>query len=127
DVVGPAPRGLHVGALGGSVGNAEGGLTAEVVEANSFEEIKALGATAKGKIVLINKPVVRNSQGEGYSAVVPLRHGGAVAAARLGAADALIRSVGTGAYRLTHPGMTAYEEGVARMPLAARAAGDAER
>ena len=37
-------------ALGGSVGTPEGGLTAEVIEVRSLEEVAALGDKAKGKV-----------------------------------------------------------------------------
>jgi len=126
ELLAPSSEILHVTALGGSVATAAGGVSAEVVEAGSFEEIKALGVKARGRIVLINKPVARSPHGDGYGQVVPLRHSGAVAAAQVGAVAALLRSVGTGAHRLPHTGMTSYEDGTPKIPFAALAAEDAD-
>src|SRR5438270_117772 len=50
----------------------------------------------------------------------------AVEGARLGAVAALIRSVGTGAYRLPHTGATRYDPKVPSIPYAALAAEDAD-
>ena len=41
-------------ALGGSVATPASGLTAEVIEVASFEELKALGTKVKGKVVFFN-------------------------------------------------------------------------
>jgi Zn-dependent M28 family amino/carboxypeptidase len=124
EVLAPNRHPLHAVALGGSVGTASAGIAGEVVEVRSFEELSAQGSAVRGKIVLFNRPVTRG--GEGYGQVVPLRHGGAVAAARAGAIAALIRSVGTGAYQLPHTGATEYADGVAKIPFAAITAEDAE-
>jgi len=125
-LVSPSTLPFHVVALGGSVATPREGVTAEVVEVASVEELKALGDGAKGKIVLWNKPMARFASGEGYGAVVGLRGRGAVEAARAGAVAAMIRSVGTGAYRLPHTGATRYDDKVARIPFAALAAEDAD-
>jgi hypothetical protein len=126
EVLAPNPQPMHATALGGSVGTPAAGLTAEVVEANSLEEIAALGDRARGRIVLINKAMTRSPTGDGYSAVARLRGGGAVAAAKVGAVGALIRSAGTGAYRLPHTGATLYDPAVTQIPFAALATEDAE-
>ena len=127
ELVSPTAQALHAVALGGSVGTAAGGLTAEVIEVTSLAEARVLGARARGKIVLFNKAMERSRRGfDGYGAVVPMRGSGAVEAARLGAVGALIRSVGTGAYRLPHTGGTRYDEKVAKIPFAAVAAEDAD-
>src|SRR5258708_182734 len=44
-------------ALGGSVATPPAGIIAEVIEAGSFDELKALGARVKGKIVYFNNPM----------------------------------------------------------------------
>jgi hypothetical protein len=126
ELVAPALLPLHAVALGGSVGTVPAGITGEVVEVSSIDELKALGDRVKGKIVLYNKRMVRTATGEGYGQAVGLRGRGAVEAARFGAVAALIRSVGTGAYRLPHTGATRYENDVAKIPYAALAAEDAE-
>src|SRR5262249_32023524 len=114
---------LHAVALGGSVGTPGQGIVANVVEVSSFEELHALGAGARGKVVLFNKPMNR---AQDYGTVVGLRRSGAIEAARAGAIAALLRSVGTGAFRLPHTGAMAYEATVPKIPYAAVAAEDAD-
>jgi Zn-dependent M28 family amino/carboxypeptidase len=127
ELVGPSTLPFHVVALGGSVGTPPAGITADVVEVSSVDELKALGDRAKGKIVLWNKPMQRHPAGEGYGAVVGLRGHGAVEAAKAGAVAALIRSVGTGSYRLPHTGATRYDDKVTKIPFAAISAEDADQ
>jgi carboxypeptidase Q len=126
DVVAPVTRALHAAALGGSVPTPPGGISAEILEVGSFEELKAAGGRAQGKIVLFNKAMARTRGFEGYGSTVGMRGHGAVEAARWGAAAALIRSVGTGAYRLPHTGATHYDDKLPPIPFAAIAAEDAD-
>src|SRR5262249_10577918 len=44
-------------ALGGSVATPPHGITADVVEVNSFDELKQLGDKVKGRIVYYNNPM----------------------------------------------------------------------
>ncbi|MSP62023.1 MAG: peptidase M28 family protein [Myxococcales bacterium] len=127
ELLAPSVQSLHALTLGNSVGTPPGGITAEVIEVTSLDEAKALGEKAKGKIVLFNKAMNRVGQGfDGYGAVVPMRGAGAIEAARNGAVAALIRSVGTGAYRLPHTGATHYDDKVTKIPFAAITAEDAD-
>ena len=41
-------KALRICALGGSIGTSKAGITAEVIEVSSFDELKALGGQAKG-------------------------------------------------------------------------------
>ncbi|MBZ5572960.1 MAG: M20/M25/M40 family metallo-hydrolase [Acidobacteriia bacterium] len=97
-------------ALGGSAPTSASGLTAEVVVVKSFEELKALGrGKVAGKIVLFNvvfdKQKASNGMaGEAYGEAVEYRAIGGRAAAELGAAACLVRSVGGADYRLPHTG-----------------------
>jgi carboxypeptidase Q len=126
-IVAPIFAPMAVTALGLSDPTPEGGITAEVIEVRSLEELKAAAAKAKGRIVLYNRPVLPNGGEEhGYGAAAALRHDGAVEAAKLGAVGALIRSLGTAAFRLPHTGMTEREEGVPRVPFAAISQEDAD-
>jgi hypothetical protein len=125
-LVSPSTLPFHVVALGGSVATAPAGVTADVVEVASVDDLKLLGPQVKGKIVLWNKPMQRFPSGEGYGQVVGLRGRGAIEAAKLGAVAALIRSVGTGEYRLPHTGATRYDDKVTKIPFAAIAAEDAD-
>jgi Zn-dependent M28 family amino/carboxypeptidase len=126
EIVAPVTRALHATALGGSVATPTGGISGEILEVASFDELKSLGARAQGKIVLFNRPMLRTRGFEGYGSTVGLRGHGAVEAARFGAAAALIRSVGTGAYRLPHTGATHYDDKLPPIPFAAIAAEDAD-
>jgi hypothetical protein len=126
EIVGDTPRRLRVAALGGSVATPADGLTAEVLEVASVDELKAAGARAQGKLIFYNKAMPRSRGFDGYGAVVGLRSRGAVEAARLGAVGVLLRSVGTGAFGLPHTGGMRYDDQVARIPAAALAAEDAE-
>jgi hypothetical protein len=118
---------MHLVALGPSVPTGPDGITADVVEVASFDQLKVLGDGARGKIVLFNpRPMQRGRTFEEYGRVVAFRGGGAVAAARLGAVAVLVRSAGTGAYRLPHTGGMHYEDSVPKIPAAAVSAEDAE-
>lgn len=127
EVVAPAKQAMRVVALGPSVPTGPDGITADVVEVASFDELKALGDAARGKIVLFNaRQMQRGRTFEEYGRVQAFRGGGAVAAARQGAAAVLVRSAGTGAYRLPHTGGMHYDDGVAKIPAAAISSEDAD-
>ncbi len=119
-------------ALGGSVATPADGLTAEVVVADSFEDLKKLPAGAvRGKILLLNEKFDKRlaAQGDGLSAygqAVVYRGAGPAVAASLGAVAVLVRSVGNADYRLPHTGATMYAEGLPKIPAAAVTAEDAD-
>jgi Zn-dependent M28 family amino/carboxypeptidase len=125
DVVAPNAQKLTLTALGPSVGTPPEGLTAEVIEVRSFDELKALGDGAKGKIVLFHH-VMQHSTFPEYGAAQQFRSSGASAAARAGAIASLIRSAGSGSYRLPHTGGVRYDESVPKIPAAALSAEDAD-
>jgi carboxypeptidase Q len=119
-------------ALGGSVATPPGGMTADVVVVNSFDELNALGrARVEGKIVLYNERfddrMAKQGYGEeAYRQAQVYRGAGPSAAARLGAVAALIRSVGGAQYRLPHTGSTRYATDAPQIPAAALAGEDAD-
>jgi carboxypeptidase Q len=105
EIVSPAlktPRPLALTALGGSGGTPAGGVTAEVVEVRSLAELGALGEKVRGKIVLFQHDM---AVAHDYGLTSGLRANGPVAAARLGAVAALIRSLATASFRSPHTGM----------------------
>ena len=112
-------------ALGGSVATKAEGITAELIEVSSFDELKALGKQKiKGKIVVYNNPmdmelVRKRRTFEAYSKAVAFRGAGASRAAEFGAVAALIRSVGSGSLRNPHTGALRYDEKLPRIPAAA--------
>lgn len=115
-------------ALSGCSATPAGGITADVVVVHSFDELTALGREkVAGKIVLHNVPYdERKALGgyafEAYGDAVAYRVAGAKAAAALGAAASLVRSVGGVNYRLPHTGFSL----AAGIPDAALAAEDAD-
>ena len=48
---------LSIAALGGSIGTPASGITVEVLEVQSFEELKQKQDLAKGKIIFFNRPM----------------------------------------------------------------------
>ncbi len=126
-IVSPIDAPMAVTALGMSDPTPEGGVTGEVVEVGSFDDLKAAGEKVRGKIVLYNRPMLPNGGPEhGYGAGASLRHRGASEAAKLGAVATLIRSLGTAAFRIPHTGGMEYEEGVPHVPAAAISSEDAD-
>jgi hypothetical protein len=119
-------------ALGGSVATPVEGLTAEVVVAEDFDELKSLGKEkVQGRIVVFNHPfdklmAAQDHGGDAYGEAVVYRSDGPSAAARLGAVAALVRSVGGAAYRLPHTGATKYADDAPKIPAAALTEEDAE-
>ncbi len=104
---------IVVTALGGNTPTPAGGLTAEVVVVNSFDELKALGREqVEGKIVLFNvaydqQKAMAGFWGEAYGEAVDYRGRGAKQSAALGAIACLVRSVGGADYRIPHTGHNA--------------------
>jgi hypothetical protein len=121
---------LHLTTLGGSVATPRKGLTAPVLVVHSFDELKAHAAEARGRIVLFDRAFNQTLADNGhamsaYSEAVEYRVKGASAAARVGAAAALIRSVGGADFRLPHTGVMRYEDDAPKIPSAALSAEDA--
>ena len=118
-------------ALGHSVATLPDGITAEIVVVNTFDELNALGrAKVAGKIVLFNEIYDARLADAGFSfdaygQAVAYRAGGPIAAAKLGAVGALVRSVGNADYRLPHTGGTYYSQDAPKIPAAAVTAEDA--
>jgi len=112
---------LTVCALGGSIATPREGITAEVVEVRSFEELRALGDKSKGKIVFFNRPMERErfSTGEAYGRAVNQRGQGAMEAAKVGGVAALIRSMTTRLDDVPHTGMMVYSDTIPKVPTAA--------
>src|SRR2546422_2997499 len=119
-------------ALGASVATPPDGITAEVVVAKNFDELKALPRDkVAGKIVLFNYPfdkqmAAEGRGGEAYGEAVVYRGDGPSAAARQGAVACLIRSVGGADYRLPHTGQTKYADDAPKIPAGAVTAEDAD-
>jgi carboxypeptidase Q len=115
-------------ALGGSTSTPAEGISADMVVVNNFDELKALGREkVAGKIVFFNELFDKQKAAAGmafmaYGEAVRYRAAGPKAAADLGAAAALVRSVGNADYRLPHTGWSL----PAGIPAGAITAEDAE-
>ena len=126
------PQKIVLCALGGSVATPASGVTAEVIVASNFDELKTLGQEkVAGKIVLFNYAfdklmAAEGRGGDAYGQAVTYRSDGPVAAARQGAIACLIRSVGGAEYRIPHTGQTHYAEDASKIPAAAVTAEDAD-
>ena len=123
----PEKRPLVILGLGGTVATPKGGIEAEVMVVDSFEDLEKRAAEAKDKIVLFDVPMAAYSEekGAGYGDVAKYRSKGPSAAARLGAKAALVRSLTAKSLRTPHTGATNYEQGVTKIPAAAVTTEDA--
>jgi len=119
DLVSPREAALPMLALGGSIGTPRDGITAEVLVVNSFDDLSANAAKARGKIVLFDVPFTT------YGSTVRYRGTGAVEAARVGAVASLVRSVGPFSMRTPHTGGMRYDSTVRQIPSAAITGEDA--
>ncbi|RWY55801.1 M20/M25/M40 family metallo-hydrolase [Mucilaginibacter gilvus] len=113
---------VPIAALGMSVGTPAAGITANIVEVKSLKELDALGESViKGKIVFFNGPFDPRfiETGQGYGAAGIQRFAGPSAAAKYGAAGAIVRSITPALDDYPHTGGTVYAEGGRKIPAAA--------
>lgn len=115
---GAADRALDVSALGWSGSTSDDGIDAEVVRVATVDDVANLPkAEVQGKIVFIDSPMRRTTDGSGYGQAVATRFSAQTATAARGALAALIRSVGTDEHH-PHTGTTNREPPVA-LPIGA--------
>ena len=130
-LVSPTNHNIVITALGGSVATPAAGITADVIEVNSFDDLKTLGtAKLRGKIVFYNNPMdmdlVRARRAfEAYRIAVAFRGLGASRAAEYGAKAVVIRSIGSASLRTPHTGALRYDPKQPKIPAAAMTAEDA--
>lgn len=106
-------------ALGNSEGTGPNGLTAEVVEVKTLDEVEHLGkARLEGKIVFFNRPMdaTQFRTFNAYGGAVDQRVWGASKAAEFGAIGVLVRSMTTNLDDVPHTGTLVYREGIAKIP-----------
>lgn len=119
---------LTVCALGGSIATPAKGIEAEVVEVKDFDQMRALGESAKGKIIFFNRafdPTKLNTF-EAYSGAVDQRSRGAIEGSKAGAVAVLVRSMTQTIDDVPHTGMMNYADTVKKIPAAAVSTLDAE-
>ncbi|MBS4027317.1 MAG: M20/M25/M40 family metallo-hydrolase [Ignavibacteriales bacterium] len=112
---------LSICALGGSIRTPAEGITAEIIEVHTFEELQSLGEKAKGKIIFFNRPMERSKimTFEAYGGAVNQRGSGAIEAAKAGGVAALVRSMTTAVDDFPHTGSMGYVDTVKKVPSAA--------
>jgi carboxypeptidase Q len=121
EIVDPPRHALTILGLGGSVATPPGGLEAEVLVVESFNELRMRAAEARGRIVLFNEPFTN------YADTVSYRTGSARAAAQAGAVAVLVRAVGPVGLRTPHTGSVQYQADLPAIPAAAVSGEDANR
>ena len=102
---------FNICALGLSVATPKSGITANVIEVKSLEELKALGeAKVKGNIIFFNRPMNPEfiETFNAYGTCVDQRSSGAREAGKLGALGVIVRSMNLRLDDLPHTGMTNY-------------------
>ncbi len=115
-------RELPILALGGSIATPPGGIEAEVIAVQDFEELKALGEDrVRGRIVLFARPMedANVSTFRSYGGAVGQRSQGPAEAASYGAVATLVRSMTLRRDDVPHTGATRYRPGIPKIPAAA--------
>jgi len=109
---------ISICALGGSIATPKDGISAEVLEVKSFEELRKLGEKARGKIIFFNRPMdpTHLETFEAYGEAADQRVSGAVEAAKAGGTAALVRSLTLGENDFPHTGLMKYDAGAAKIP-----------
>ena len=120
---------LNALALGNSVGTPKGGITADVIEVKSLDEVEQLGLEKiQGKIVFYNRPMdpkqIRTFNA--YGGAVDQRVYGASKAAQFGAVAVLVRSMTTRLDDYPHTGVLVYDEEIKKIPAIAISTNDSE-
>ncbi len=120
---------LNICALGGSVATPEKGITADVVEVGSIDELKKLDDNqVKGKIVFINQPMDAKfiDTFHAYGGCAGIRVRGADEAAAKGAVAVVIRSLTLSNDDFPHTGVMIYKTDQ-KIPAAALSTNDANK
>ncbi|MDB5688985.1 MAG: peptidase [Sphingomonas bacterium] len=128
EITAPFPQKLAITALGNSGATPPAGLTAEVVGFASLDALIAADpAKVRGKIVFVTHRMGATQDGSSYGPFGNVRRAGPSAAAKLGAAAIVIRSIGTDHHRNPHTGVQSWAAGVTPIPAAALSVPDAEQ
>ena len=112
---------LSILALGGSIPTSPDGITAEVIEVKSFEELASKKNFVKGKIVFFSRELDQSKINTfaGYGGAVDQRVNGAIEASKYGAVAVLVRSITTLHDNNPHTGVMDYNDTIPKIPAAA--------
>jgi hypothetical protein len=97
-------------ALGGSIATPTEGITGEVIEVQSLEEVESLGEKLRGKIVFFNRPFddTHIQTFKAYGGCVDQRYAGAMTCGKFGAIAAIVRSMTSSIDDYPHTGAMSY-------------------
>lgn len=122
-VKGDKKTAVSICALGGSIATPKNGITAEVVEITTWDELKQMGEKnmLKDKIVFYNMPWDQSNINtfESYGAAVEPRWAGAFRAAPYGAVGVVVRSAASNVDTYPHTGSMSYKDSVKKIPACA--------
>ena len=113
---------VPLAALGGSIATPTKGITAEVIEVKTFQELREMPKEkVQGKIVFFNRPMdaTKINTFEAYGQAGDQRRSGANEASKMGAIGVIIRSLSSTENDFPHTGSMQYATGVALIPAAA--------
>ncbi|HKE44421.1 MAG TPA: M28 family peptidase [Steroidobacteraceae bacterium] len=126
-IVSPISRRLAIAGLGNSAPTPASGIEAELTCFSSLPQlIAAPPGSLSGKIALVNHPMVRTQNEEGYRSAARARTEGPALAAARGAVAYLTRSITASDAPLPHTGLTRFPAGSRPIPAAALAVPDAD-
>ena len=128
-LAGAATRRASGLAIGNSVGTGKNGVSAEIIEVKSLDEVDKLGDKVKGKIVFYNRPMDRTKFNtfDAYGGGVDQRGSGASRAAKYGAIAVLVRSMTTELDDYPHTGALNYNPDYPKIPAVSISTNDAEK
>ena len=120
---------VDIVALGGSIATPKEGISAEIVEVTSFDELKKMGKEkVAGKIVFYNHPfdIKMVNPFSMYREAGKYRSNGAIEAARYGAIASVVRSMTNYINDNPHTGAMGYNDSLPKIPACAISTLDAE-
>jgi carboxypeptidase Q len=120
---------LTISALGTSVGTGDEGITSNVVEVKTYEDLARLGEeNVIGKIVFFNRPMdpTYYNTFQAYGGAAYQRVGGASEASKYGAKAVIVRSLTTSLDDFPHTGVMYYKEDIPKIPAVSVSTMDAD-
>ena len=121
-------KSLDILALGNSIGTGGKGITADVIEVKSFDDLETMKHNVNGKIVFFNYPFNRTfiRTFQAYGDAVRYRAGAASSAAKHGAVAVIVRSMTESADNHPHTGALHYDTTLPQIPAVAIGLKDAD-
>ena len=120
---------LDILALGNSIGTGPKGITADVIEVKSFDDLESKKDLVKGKIVFYNYKFNPTfiSTFQSYGDAVGYRGAGASRAAKYGAIGVIVRSMSHSTDNNPHTGALRYDSTLPKIPAVAIGLRDADK